>query len=112
MNESNINDVNKIEELWKAATEQLFVFTYLENLDQHKYGSILKGLNEQKLLGNDQYPRSISEMINVLSNHRFDNKKRNINRKDSEKEKEEIPPIEEEESLTWSFAQLEGKCYC
>ena len=72
--------MNKIKELNKASAEQFFAFTYLKKWDQHKYGSILKGLNKQKLLGNDQYPKTISETNNVLSNHRFDNTKRNNNR--------------------------------
>ena len=100
-----------IKELNKSMAEQLFVFAYLEKSDQYKYGSILKSLNEQKSLGNDQYPKIISETNNVLSNHRFDNMKSNNNRKDSKKEKEEIPATGGEESPTLSFAQLEGKYY-
>eukprot|EP00957_Ditylum_brightwellii_P038138 2883907-Ditylum_brightwellii.AAC.1 len=30
----------------KEASEQLFAYVYLENADQSKYGSILKGLNK------------------------------------------------------------------
>ena len=77
----DINDVNKTKELNKAGVEQLFAFTYLKNSDQHRYGSILKDLNKQKSLGNDQYHKTITETNNVPSNHRFDNPKRNNNRR-------------------------------
>ena len=57
----------------KEASEKFFAFLYLENSDQNKYGSIIKGLNEQKSLGNDQYPKTITETNNVLGHHQFDN---------------------------------------
>ena len=44
----------------------------MDNADKAKYGSILTGLNTQQSLGNDQYPTSITESNNVLSNHKFD----------------------------------------
>jgi hypothetical protein len=65
-------DSKPTEDCIKRASKQLFAFLYLENLDQAKYGSLLKGLNSQKSLGHDQYPRLLSESNNVLSNHRFD----------------------------------------
>ncbi len=65
-------DMIKTEDQIKKASEQLFAFLYLENTDQAKYGTLLKGLNSQKSLGLDQYPRHLSESNNVLSNHRFD----------------------------------------
>jgi hypothetical protein len=46
---------------------------YLSNADKAKYGSILKGLSTQQSLSNDQYPRTITDANNVLSNHPFDN---------------------------------------
>eukprot|EP00957_Ditylum_brightwellii_P042508 3218619-Ditylum_brightwellii.AAC.1 len=55
----------------KKAPEQLFAYVYLENADQSKYGSILKGLNKQKSLGNKKCPKTITETNNVLSNHCF-----------------------------------------
>eukprot|EP00957_Ditylum_brightwellii_P207559 15353517-Ditylum_brightwellii.AAC.1 len=68
-------DHDKVKELTKKAPDQLFAFIYLENSDQTKYGSILKRLNEQKLLGNNQYLKTITESNNVLSNHWFDKEK-------------------------------------
>lgn len=97
--------------------DQILAFKYLDNADKTKYGSILTGLNNQQSLGNDQYPKSVTESNNVLSNHKFDampsksggkNKNnlsegnKNIEKKDEDKEDEEV---------NLSFAQLEGKCY-
>jgi hypothetical protein len=106
----------------EKASEQLFAFLYLENADQAKYGSLLKGLNSQKSLGHDQYPKVLSETNNVLSNHRFDanatnkqdkllkqqqsdrDRKRNKEKQDEDKQGDASPVL--------SFAQMEGKCYC
>ena len=102
----------KIKELTNKASDQLFAFIYLENSDQTKYGSILKGLNEQKSLGNDQYPKSIIESTNVLSNHRFDRKKFPKKKFQIDNHNMDNATSEGDESPTLSFAQMEGKCYC
>eukprot|EP00957_Ditylum_brightwellii_P057500 4359408-Ditylum_brightwellii.AAC.1 len=105
-------DQDTVKDLTKKASDQLFAFIYLENLDQTKYGSILKGLNEQKLLGNNQYPKTITESNNVLSNHRFDKKKFPKKKSQSENDDTENTTNEGDESPALSFAQMEGKCFC
>ena len=75
-------DKMKIE---KDADERLSTYLYLKNADQAKYGSILKGLNAQKSLKNDQYPKSLIDGNNALSNHPWDNK--NSNNKKNQKNK-------------------------
>jgi hypothetical protein len=47
-------------------------FMYLGNVGKSRYVSILTGLNTQQSLGNDQYPRTVIEASNVLSNHKLD----------------------------------------
>ena len=102
----------------KTAFEAFCAYTYLENSDPAKYGSIMSGLSTQLSLGNSQYPKTITEANNVLSNHRFDstttshqsNKKKANDQKanergDSKRDKEDETPA-------LSFAQMEGKCYC
>ena len=56
----------------KQALGILFVYLYSENSDHDKYGSIIQSLNYHQLLGNDQYPRTIVDINNVLSNQTFD----------------------------------------
>ena len=58
-----------IEKISKEAREQFMSYLYLVNGDQEKYGSITRNLNQQYSLGNDQYPKTLVEMNNVLSNH-------------------------------------------
>jgi hypothetical protein len=98
------------------ALEQLFAFLSLENADQDKYGSLLKGLNSQKSLGHDQYPRLVTEANNVLSNHCFDLSKPKAKPQGSSnpkfKNKQGEKGQEDNEMPTLSFAQMEGKCYC
>jgi hypothetical protein len=87
-------------------------YTFLDNADKAKYGTLLTGLTTQTSLKNNQYPKTITKAANVLSNHCWDNvgKTNNINnnkQKDNDKgedKNEEIPEM--------SFAMLEGKCYC
>jgi hypothetical protein len=74
----------------------------------------MTGLNTQQSLGNDQYPKSITESNNVLSNHRFDvtNKANYKKPGEDNKEREQKDAGKEDEDVNLSFAQLEGKCYC
>ena len=108
------DDESEIEGYTKKASEQLFAFLYLENASQDKYGSILRSLNSQKSLGNYQYPRTITEANNVLSNHNFDTTRLQKHQKPNRQQNKQQDDGESknDESPTLSFAQLEGKCYC
>ena len=73
-------------------------------------------MNTQQSLGNDQYPKSITESNNVLSNHKFDvtasnkatGKKNNGSDANKSKDKKDDETKEDEE-VNLSFAQMEGK---
>ena len=75
-------------------------------MDQAKYGSVLKGLNSQKSLKNNQFSKTIVNGNNVLSNYYFDNAKeiskefkknlgnsRNSCAKGNKKKEEETVPL-------------------
>jgi len=96
----------------KAAFDQFLAYLYLENANRTKYGLILTGLNMQKSLGNDQYPKSITEANNVLSNHKFDSFKPQQTRKHNKSKDESKSDNKEEQEITLLLAQMEGKCYC
>ena len=55
------------------ASDLMCAFLYPENSDPQKYGSILKSLRQQKTFVNNQYPKNITDVNSILSNHRFDN---------------------------------------
>lgn len=107
-------DEEKVEKLREQAYNQFLAYLYLDNADKTKYGSILTGLNTQQSLGNDQYPKSITESNNVLSNHRFDATNKASGKKNTadNKSKEQKEGVKEDDEVNLSFAQLEGKCYC
>ena len=44
----------------RKAAEKFYACIYLENADKTKYDSILKNLNQQNSVGNNQYPKSIT----------------------------------------------------
>jgi hypothetical protein len=104
----------------KQAWELHLAFMYLRNSDLSKYGSILKGLNTQQSLNNDQYPKTVVSANNVLSSHQFDNAKSKMRPSPTHKDRENnnnrdednASNTKEEEEFTLSFAQLKGKCYC
>jgi hypothetical protein len=57
---------------YEMSFNQFQAYMYLKNSDKTKYGSLLKGLETQQSLKNSQYPKTLVEATNVLSNHRFD----------------------------------------
>ena len=97
----------------KKAANILYAYIYLENADQEKYGNILKTLNQQKSFGNDQFPKSIVEASEVLSNHNYEKNKnsRNIKNNNNE-ERNKSESNEELITPTLSFAQIELRCFC
>jgi hypothetical protein len=110
-NETNVKQRDKFRE---QAFSQFMAYLYLDNADKAKYGSIMTGLNTQQSLGNDQYPKTITESNNVLSNHRFFVTNKSVYKKpgDNDKERKQKDAGKEDEDVNLSFAQLEGKCYC
>eukprot|EP00978_Attheya_sp_CCMP212_P025758 scaffold83421_cov58-Attheya_sp.AAC.1 len=114
------NDNDKIEACEKGEFGQLLSLLYMENSDQRKYGSLLKGLGAQQSLGNDQYPTSITKASEVLSECPFDNsgkpprikdKDRN-DRNDKYRGNDNKNSQNDDEPVPMSFTQMEGKCYC
>ena len=109
---------DSINQCHKKVAEEFYAVLYLKNANQKNYGSILQGLNTQQTLHNDQYPKTIIDANNVLSNHKFDNYK-SMQPQQSEKDWEpskrknkDDKDNKEEQEISMSFAQLEGVCYC
>ena len=102
-------DTTKIAICKEKAFSQLLAFTYLENSDKGKYGTLMTGLQTQQSLNNNQYPKTVTNATNVLSNHWFDNAGKN---KQDKVNKEIDKEAKAEEGPEMSFAMLEGKCYC
>eukprot|EP00978_Attheya_sp_CCMP212_P024668 scaffold77882_cov56-Attheya_sp.AAC.1 len=109
---SNVDAIKKCNEI---AFAQMLSLMYMENSDQKKYGSLLKGLNGQQSLGHNQYP-TITRASAVLGKHPFDNTgKPDYNKKDKNKYRgnyEDKNPKVGDDPVTLSFAQMEGKCNC
>jgi len=73
MSKYDANNPDKHKVLTKQSQEQFLAFLFLENADQSKYGTLMRNLNSQKSLGNDEYPKTVVDACEVLSNHKFDN---------------------------------------
>ncbi len=76
----SMDNVNKYN---NKVFERFLGYLYLDSADQSKHDAILSGLNTQKSLGDEQYPKSITESNNVLSNHKFDKKDKNRSKNSS-----------------------------
>ena len=116
MSDFNIDDDLSVTKCQERTFECFLAYLYLENADRSKYGSLLVGLNTQQSLGNDQYPKSVTEANNVLSNHKLDMTSKLRKEVNDTKFKTDNTKKENEDSreqgITLSFAQMEGKCYC
>ena len=105
-------DQGKVKTCREQAYQEWLAFVYITNTDYARYGTLITGLSNQYALGNDQYPKTIVEATNVLSNHRYNKAyterevKRRANR---EKQKAEQQDDELGEA---TFAQFENKCWC
>ena len=98
-------------QLTKHAKKKLASFMYLQNTNQSKYGSILKKLNYQKSLRNEQYPKTILEVTEVLSNHQFDNASKMKHHKIRRGQKNDKDEDKNDNMPALAF-MMEGRCYC
>ena len=87
-------------QLNEEADEKLAAYMYMVNSDQNKYGAMLKNLNSQKSLKNDQYPSTVLDAHNVLSNH--------VQEKTFKKETPPQKTEEEAKALAFAQAKLNG----
>ena len=65
---------NEGQKLKKEAFSSWTSYVYLKNSDGNKYGLLKKNLQAQYALQNNQYPKTISTMTDVLTNHQWDDK--------------------------------------
>lgn len=98
--------------LKKEAFEQRLAYLIMKGADCTKYGSILKNMVTQYSLGNDQYPKTLEVVVDVLTEHCFDANYNELRKANKKKEHEEIDSKKEA-----SFAQKEKKnkemvCHC
>ena len=106
-------------------------FDYLDGLllirgcNRKKYGSLVKGLESQYALGQDQYPKTLKAGIDILSRTNFDDTYNKYNKKakgkpdrsdkteKKKKDKDKLPKKKKDgSSKEPSFAQGEIVCYC
>ena len=77
------NDVAR--ETFKDSIWDMYcAYMFLRNSDQAKYGSRLQDLQNQYALGNDQYPNTLTAAIDILANHKLDDKYRENQRRKRE----------------------------
>ena len=70
---------------------------------------MLKNLNYEQSLGNNDYPVDITATTAVLSRYPFDEKNKHEGGK---KKHDNKGKNDKEDPIMLSFAQMEGRCYC
>ena len=91
-------------EMVEDAFERFCAFLLLEAVDQNKYGSIQKNLDQRFSLGHDDYPKTMLSMADVLHNASFDQKYYDVQKKNREKENKK-KQNDKKESTETSFKQ-------
>ena len=90
--------------------EQLSSHACLENVDQSKFGIVLKSLKSQKSLENDQFPRTTTKVHGALSN--LDDRKRDNSRKSKRRDRDKKSKSKNININKLSFAQqMETRCW-
>jgi hypothetical protein len=108
-------------ELKEQAFLRWMSYVYLKNSDPKKYGSLNRNLQSQYALQNDQYPKTISKVTDVLTNHQCDDSYQEIDKKLRESRRNNNRNTNESENKS-SLAQTsvcaneinveEIKCFC
>ena len=73
--------IDKEELKKKQAFSRWTSYVYLKNSDPNKYRSLNRNLQSQYALQNDQYPKTISKVTDVLTNHQWDNNYQELDKK-------------------------------
>ena len=71
--------------LVKDAFEQFRAYIFIANSDPNKYGSLLRGLASQQSLKHNQYPLTLKDAVDVLNNHKWDDKYKEAQKKKKDK---------------------------
>ena len=75
-------------DMTKKAYSRWTAYMMLRNGDHNKYGTLKTTLNNQYALGNNQWPGTCSAMTDVMTNHKWDEKYGQVDRKNREKNRQ------------------------
>ena len=72
----NETNTSKQDDIKKDAFKRWSTYLLIQNSDQAKYGSLMSGLISQYSMDHNQYPKTITTAMDILSNHKHDNRKK------------------------------------
>ena len=97
-------------------------YVYLKNSDSHKYGTLKKSLQSQYALQNNQYPKTIGKVTDVLTNHQWDDSYQTQEKKIKENRRNSSQNNINDDTGEKSLAQTSGhnsevkaenvRCFC
>ena len=93
----------------EKAFKRWLAYLYINNCDRSKYGSLVTKLQEDYSLKKDEYPETLLDAVDVLSNKKFDKQYYDNKRKTRERSRGQ----EQDKTPELSFMQKNDiKCYC
>ncbi len=84
--DTDTEKAKKQKECKDSAFESWMAYLVIRGSDQSKYGTLTRHFVSQYALGNDQYPRTILKAVDVLTNHKFDQKFNDNQKRNKEKQ--------------------------
>ena len=69
------NDADEQQRMLNKSFGRWMSYILLRNSDKKKYESIIDGMTSQFSMKNDQFPKSVTDTVDIMSNHKYDNKK-------------------------------------
>ena len=88
----------------------------MKGSDKAKYGSLMKGLVSQYSMKNDQYPKTMTDALDIMSKHSFDDdyyerKKRVRDKRRNEEEQHQQQHNQQQQQQQFSQTKKEYRCY-
>jgi len=80
-NYRNENDPAKKAKMKDGAFDRAMAVLLMDTADKNKYGTLMRGYISQYSMKNDQYPETVRDAVDVLSNHKIDQRYYDLKKK-------------------------------
>jgi uncharacterized protein (DUF1919 family) len=111
---ADITNTDKQDEMQKEPYAQWTAYMLMKNSNQGIYGSLMTSLTTQFSMGTNQYPKDVMVAVDILTNHRFDNKepKNNNNQRNRNRNNDDTAWTITTQSSVNQEALKKATCYC
>ena len=108
----NETDITKQQAMKDEALDKWLSYVIIQESDHAKYGTLVKHFQSQFSLGNNQYPKDLTALIDALSNHSFDQQfYDNRDKQHKQQQQSQQQTDNNNNNNETSFTQSEWHCY-